>query len=214
MEKQALPYTSHDMGEYGGNMKPVAFVGMGEGWRNAPFGNKQFELWTCNQLSMKLEDKEIDICFDMHDWEIADYYPKYYEHLQKKHAYKIIVPRKNDKIPKAEIFPLKAARRLFPDVPFGCTLSYVIAYATIKGVQDLYMWGLNTTEFLQYPEYGHSFYYCMGIARSMGTTVHMLTYDVPKAGRDYGYVKYSWKDSYLDIVTIVDNDNYVIKDKE
>ena len=193
-------------------MKPVAFVGMAEGWKNAPIGNKQFELWTCNQLSMKLNDKDISVCFDMHDWEIADYYPTYYTHLQKKHPYKIVVPRKNAKIPKAEIFPIKQARLMFPDHAFGSTLSYVVVYATLRGVEDLYMWGINTGEFLQYPEYGYSFHYCLGIARTMGTRVHMVTYDVQKPHRDYGYVKYSWKDTYDDFLAVYGNEGYVIKD--
>ena len=196
-------------------MRPVAFVGMAEGWRNAPFGNKMWELWTCNQLSTKLDDKDIKICFDMHDWAIADYYPTYYEHLQKKHSYKIVRPREDDKIPGAEIFPLKEAQDIFPDHAFASTLSYIIAYATIKGVRDLYMWGINTSEFLtDDPRMGYSFYYCMGIARKLGTMTHIVTYQVPDALPNYGYKKYSWKDSYRDMMAVYDNPNYIIKDKK
>jgi len=193
-------------------MKPVVFVGAGEGWKNAPIGNKAWELWTCNGLCRHIDDKDITICFDMHDWEIADYYPTYYTYLQQKHSYKIIRPRKNDKFPKCEVFPLKEAQSYFPDHAFGSTLSYVVAYATLKGVKDLYMWGINTAEFIQYPHYGNSFYYCMGIAQAMGTKVHIVTYDVPKKAENYGYVAYSWKDSWDDMQTVFGNENYVIKD--
>lgn len=195
-------------------MKPVAFLGCAEGWNNAPIGDKGWELWTCNALATKLDDKNIAVCFDMHDWEIADYYPIYYNHLKEKRSYKVIRPRMDKHVPSCEVFPLKEAREIFPDHAFKSTLSYVVAYAAVKKVKDLYMWGINTEEFIQYPEMGYSFWYCVGVARAKGTTVHMVSYDVQQKGEYYGYVKYSWKDSYLDMITILDNANYVIKDKE
>ena len=193
-------------------MKPVAFLGSADGWENAPLGDKQWKVWTCNWNSTRIPDSEIDVCFDMHDWRTADYYPTYANHLKKKHSYKVIKPRADAEIPNCEVFPLKDAMIFFPNHAFASTLSYVVAYAVVKNIPDLYMWGINTTEFIQYPEMGYSFWYCVGVARTLGTKVHMVSYDVQKAPEFYGYVNYSWKDSYRDMTTIHGSDNYVIKD--
>jgi len=194
-------------------MKSIAFVGMAEGWQNAPIYDKNFDLWTCNAFCKEIDNKRIKVCFDMHDWEAADYYPVWYKYLQQKLPFPVIRPYKTEKVPNCEVFPLKEAKKLFPDHAFASTLSYVIAYATIKGVKDLYMWGINTSEFIKDdPRMGYSFYYCMGIARVLGTKVHIVGYQVPDALPLYGYVKYSYKDSYRDLMAVYGNENYVIKD--
>lgn len=187
--------------------KPVAFVALADGKENAPFGDKSFEWWTCNGGCLYMKDVLLDVCFDMHDWPSCDYYPKFYEELQKKQSYKVVKPYADKTVPNCEVFPLKEAKSLFYQHPFGSTMSYIIAYAVIKGKRDLYIWGMNDVEFIEFPEYGESFGYCRGIAQNYGLRVHIISPTVPHKAHFYGYKVYSWKEA----PEILASENYVIK---
>ena len=187
--------------------KPVAFVGMATGREAAPFDDPAFEWWTCNGGCLYLEGMPIDICFDMHDWVKSDYYPVYYRTLQQKHDYKVVRPFMDKSVPNCEVFPISEANAYFKHHVFASTMSYIIAYALVKGKHDLYIWGMNTAEFIEYPEMGVSFGYCRGVALEYGLRVHIISPDVPSKAHGYGYRPYSWKET----PEIAANHNYVIK---
>lgn len=193
-------------------MKPVVFVGMGAGKYEAPFDKSTYEIWTCNMGCLLFKDRHIDKCFDMHDWVSSDYYPKFYEELQKKQKYKVVRPYRDKTVPNCEVFPKQEADWMFNHHAYGSTMSYIVVYAALEGKRDLFIYGMDTQEFVQYPEMGVSFGYCRGIAEEYGLRVHIISPDVPSKPHVYGYRAYSYKDSYNDMLAVFGNEDYVIKD--
>ena len=84
----------------------------------APFNDKRFDIWTMNYHTESLP--RIDLWFDIHS---------------KNPNPKANITRKN--------YPFEAAEKLLGGNYFNNSVSYMIAYAILKGYKTIYLYGMS-----------------------------------------------------------------------
>ena len=101
-----------------GTQKKVAILGKLPSKFYAPFDDKNFEIWTMNYHSEPLP--RVDLWFDIHC------------HNPNPKAN---ITRKN--------YPFEEVQELLEGNYFNNTVSYMIAYALLKGYTTIYLYGMN-----------------------------------------------------------------------
>jgi len=171
--------------------KKVAIVGLSWNRKNAPFEDKSFDIWTMNHGIYLFGNRHIDICFDMHNWNTAEYSVNYYEVYLKKVKLKfpIVVPEYNKNIlSKQIVYPAKeviaeCGHNIRNSVPA------MIMYAYLKGYEYIYLFGMDDNEFTKYPDMGFSLYYVLGFVRGKGLKVYFCNDYKMDEEYFYGYKK-------------------------
>lgn len=167
----------------------VAIVGLSWNKNNAPFDDKTFDIWTMNHGCYLLNN--IDLCFDMHNWNTSEYTVNYYdEYLTKKRFnFPIVVPDYNENILSEQIiYPKK-------DVIDICghnirnSIPAMMMYAYIKKYEYIYLFGMDDNEFVKYPDMGFSLYYVLGFLRGKGMKIYFCNDYMMDNEYFYGYQK-------------------------
>lgn len=99
-------------------MKKLAILGKLPTKFKAPFGNKNYDIWTFNYHNEQLE--HIDLWFDIHSYNpnpIADI--------------------------KRENFPFKECHDLLGGYYFNNSVSYILVYAYLKGYKHIELYGMK-----------------------------------------------------------------------
>ena len=175
----------------------------------APFHDKRVDIWTMNGGFRVYDGKRIDLLFDMHDWYKADYMPTYYQELRdlKRQKFNIMTPGPDKTLKNNRVYPLGHAIQRFGRF-FKSSLSYMLAYACLRGYQDAFVYGCNLTEFLRHPEMMASFYHIEGVSRACGMKTHFVNDMMLDDWNMYGYDPLKWSNADL----CADNEaNYIRK---
>lgn len=176
---------------------------------SAPFHDKKIDIWTMNS-GFKIYPR-IDLLFDIHDWFKADYMPKYYIELRelKRQKFRIITPWPDKTLKNSRPFPIDRAVQRFGRF-FKSSMSYMLAYASLRGYEDAYFYGCNLSEFLAHPDMMASFYHIEGLARAYGLKTHFVNETMLDDWNMYGYSPLTWEAADLSADSA---DNYVRKEK-
>jgi hypothetical protein len=153
--------------------RKVAMIGLAGG--PAPWDDESFEIWTLNQAARLYKDKRIDLYFDIHDWGTANYEPDYLADAAVLDCAKVTPAT----YPYEEV---KARYGLFLENSFPMMLYY----AGIHGYEDLYLFGLNDSEFAG-ERAGLALYHAMGALRAEGRRVYLCNQYAMDYSGMYGY---------------------------
>lgn len=167
-------------------MKNIGIIGSKANTRYlAPYGAKDWEFWSLNNLFLVLDTQHFHKWFELHDFQYKNktYYRrnsteyknesiKYYMMKIADLNIPVYMQQKWDIIPKSRVFPFNEIIEHFKTNYFGCSFTWMIAYILyqhMKGdkVKKIGIWGTD----LDGIEYYHqlpSFVYFLGIARGLG----------------------------------------------
>ena len=115
----------------------------------------------------------------------------------------LIAPYKYAEIPLSQAFPLEECVKEFGIPYFNNTISYMIAYALLKGVKELDTYGVNQASSSEYFYEKSSVEYWLGIASGRGVQV---TINGPKSellnnkARFGGSILYGYNQTYENVV--------------
>lgn len=149
----------------------VAIVGFAPTWVKAPFDDKSFEIWACNEFY--LHKKRIDVLFELHSpAEIVakDRNKKHREWL-KASPIPIFMREPYKDIPKCVVYPRDAILEAFPRRYFTNTISWQIALAIKIGFKEIHLYGINMATDEEYAAQRPSCEYFVGWAEGMGIKV-------------------------------------------
>lgn len=174
VEPKAAPVATTIKPQRAKNPKKVILLGKGEGWEQCP-ENTDAEIWGLNGLIYGT--KKLDRVFMM---DILDEMPSIIsgtwdlkETIARINELDIpmVAPYKYVEIPKSEAFPLDESVREFGTPYFNNTIAFMIAYALLRGVHELHLWGINQASGSEYFYEKGCVEYWLGIATGMGVTV-------------------------------------------
>lgn len=162
------------------NPKKVQIMGSGSGWELAPI-NSDAVIYALNDYVFYERYKiQPDILFIM---DILDEKPQIVagvnnlgDVIKRINDLKcpLIAPFKYAEIPLSQEFPLKECVKRFGQPYFSNTISYMIAYALMQGVEEIEVYGVNQASSSEYFYEKAGVEYWLGIAIGMGVklTIH------------------------------------------
>jgi hypothetical protein len=158
----------------------IAIVGKGTGWKEAPIDN---EIWGVNDLCVR---RDVDVIFNMHKpcngsrWNVSVEYAN-------KYNTPFITLEELPNVPTSIRFPIEEMHTNY----FGCSISFMIAYAIYKGVTQIDLYGCTLWGGTEYTQQKPNVEYWIGYARGLGikTIVHGVS-NLLKShnGLIYGYL--------------------------
>ena len=89
---------------------------------DAPFDDKSFDIWAFNKHADEEKIKRVDVWFEIHE-----------------------NPDKPDADILREDFPIEEVEELVGGKYFNNSVSYLIAYAILKGYKEIYLYGMRFT---------------------------------------------------------------------
>ena len=146
-------------------LRKLAIVGCYFTSIDAPFDDPGFEIWTLNQNIEHLKDKRIDVYFDLHDWESANYRPDYVDLIPWDREGLEIINTVN--YPYAEV----CARYGFF---WENSLPLMLGLAGHRDFKAIYLYGCEREEFITSPKMGWSLFHVIGALRREGCQVFFV----------------------------------------
>lgn len=131
-------------------MKPLAIIGLGRGWSNAPWSKKGWERWSLNAGWQKFDGEQSAACtawFELHsrryllqEWGGEKRHftalsilrcPVYVQHPKQWPGHDV------------RQFPSTKLRRHFGTEYHASSLDWMLAFALYSGYKDIHFWGVN-----------------------------------------------------------------------
>lgn len=171
------------------NKKKVAVVGTGTGWELLPVQSDHTVYCLNDFVNFEKFQVKPDILFIM---DILDEKPQVVSGIQNlgetiqkinKLGCPLIAPYKYAEIPKSEAFPIHECVKEFGIPYFTNTICYMIAYALMKGAEQIDIFGVNQAGSHEYLEEKGGVEYWIGVAVGRGVRVTIN-------GKDSGLLKY------------------------
>jgi hypothetical protein len=171
--------------------RKIAIVGYAPSSRDlAPYGNKEWEIWGVNEL-YKL-GKKVDVLFELHDYKFLRSKERNPQHLEWLRAANIPVfmLKHYEDIPQSIEFPIDEVVKVAE--PYGDyftnSISYMIAFAIMLGVDEIGIWGIDMATDEEYQHQRPSIEYFVGVAIGRGIKVYIPPQsDLLKTRYRYGY---------------------------
>lgn len=156
----------------------VAIVGTAPTWRQAPFDDPEWEVWSLSRNYLRLEDRW-DRWFELHrledvakTWEAhsdpaaeaasrATYIQWLAEASKRKPVY--LREERPDVLPDAEVLPSAMLMTRFPRQYFTNTVSWMMAMAIYENASEIGLWGVNMELDTEYGEQRPSCEYYIGL---------------------------------------------------
>jgi len=124
--------------------KRIAIVGGAKSWVNAPFDNKEWEIWVIGNQVNQYDNKRVDLIFEIHN-DFSNR-PEGYSHWLTSFEFNMVVgegfPHESDLI---ETFDFKKANEMMGGDHLTSTPSYMTAYALYSrpDVEEIGYWGVD-----------------------------------------------------------------------
>jgi hypothetical protein len=148
----------------------LAIVGGGNTMMDAPFHDKEYEIWTTASVSKALP--RVDIIFEFHDGNA----------LQDKSVYE----KAGEVITKKE-YPIDEITYKYGEI-FNSSMTMILAYAIEMDYTDIELYGIDNALDDEYAKYRPQFLYLLGYARGMGISVIVSAGSLLMSNvRRYGY---------------------------
>lgn len=181
-------------------------LGKGRGWDKIndriPKMTEDDEIWGVNDAFLRTP--EVAKTFHIHDME------DFLEQEKTHSSTKLTMLRGKeipemeffctydwDKMPNAKKYPLEEVVDYFKVCYFGCTPDYMMAYALMKGVKEIFFYGLNMAVKEEYVFEKPSLEFWIGMAKGMGVKVHLQHEHTSllktRSGLIYGFLIDQWR---------------------
>lgn len=158
----------------------ILIVGSGPNWKEAPFEDPSYEVWTYGLLADLLP--RVDLVFEMHrrdQWTKfrgVDDEAKYVERLNKL-GKRIWMHQKHDDIPLSEKYP----RGLIASIvgpQFHSTIAYQLGMAILeqieeKSIQEVYLSGLDLCTYEEWASQRPNVNRLIGFLQGLGVRINM-----------------------------------------
>lgn len=163
--------------------KSAAIVGQASTAALAPYQDRSWDIWGFAWCTP--DYPRVDLLFDIHHPQFKSDH-KFEKHYNSQHFYPeyprwvsrqgIPVICDTDAVasfaPVGQAYPLAEVRALFPDRDvLECTVSYMVAYAILKGYRRIGFWGCHFVGSAEYLYQLPSVTYLMGYAEARGIEV-------------------------------------------
>lgn len=171
------------------NKKRIAICGTGSGWELLPIQSDHTVYCLNDFVNFEKFGVKPDVLFIM---DILDEKPQVVSGIQNlgetihkinKLGCPFIAPFVYAEIPKSEAFPIHEVVKGFGIPYFSNTIAYMIAYALLKGAEEIDIFGVNQAGAHEYLEEKGSVEYWIGVAVGRGAKVTIN-------GKDSGLLKY------------------------
>lgn len=188
-------------------VKKVAIVGFASHWNQAPFDDKEFEIWSLNEAyDMRMTDGSDPWVkpkaegrlrwFEIHGRETEYAGNPFFhsrnasnEHAAKMAALNCLVYMQKhwDDIPNSVEYPLQAMIAKYGGY-YTNSISYMMALALSEGFQEIHIYGVDMAQGSEYAAQRPSCEYFLGIAKAAGVRVYMpQESDLLKTSHLYGW---------------------------
>ena len=149
--------------------KKIAIVGSALSTKNdAPFNDKSWQIYSLNYIT---GIQRFDLWFDIHNikkmWRDHPYW-----HFLVENQDKLIIAEPIEELPNASIYPQKEIMAEFGDF-FTNTISWMIAFAIHKNVEELAFYGVDMANDTEYAYQKPSVLYLLGIATGKGIKINI-----------------------------------------
>ena len=144
----------------------VAITGFAPSKDQAPFDDKTFEIWGCNELYEHVP--RLDVLFELHDkgeFEIT-WRNKSHVEWMKKSPFPIYMAKQYDDIPKCIPYPWGTVVQVFGSY-LNNTISEMMALAILMEYKEIHMYGVDMAHHTEYGTQRPSVEYFVGLARGM-----------------------------------------------
>lgn len=155
----------------------VIIAATGSGWEHCPKDTEKTIYALNDFVSMEKYGVKPDVLFMM---DILDEKPQVIsgvrnlgDVIQRINLMKIpfVGPYKYEEIPLSEAFPLEECVKRFGTPYFTNTIGYMIAYALLRGVKEIELYGVNQAGSHEYAEEKGGVEYWLGVANGLGVNV-------------------------------------------
>lgn len=185
--------------------RKIAILGTAEPhWREAPFADPTWEIWTCGGVfaTAPRVDRHIEIhtrsetCKGWGVPEEEEAARNVYWNWLASQGPKAMLQARSDDTPEASVYPIASILERFPDRYFTNTISYMLALAIAEGCDELGLWGVDmalTGDPLvpasnEYSVQRPSVEFYLGIATGCGIGLHVSASSTLLTARQlYGY---------------------------
>lgn len=158
-----------------GKKSKVAIVGFADSKVQAPFDDKDFEIWSINECWSDKAIKRVDVIFELHDlaWiKEGKRIKEHYTWLKNNKEIAIIMQKHFLEIPMSVPYPLDDIVKKYGNY-FTNTISEMIALAMEIGFKEIHLYGVNMATDTEYGAQRPSVEYFVGLARGKGITVYI-----------------------------------------
>ena len=154
-----------------------AIVGCYNTMADAPWGDKDFDIWILNRAIRDYAESGIAAWFDLHDWDGANYQPLYLGYVPDEPDFDIV---------SIDEYPYREIQDKYGYL-WENSIPMMAAYAGLLDYKSIYMDGIEDGEFIDNPQMGFSLYHIIGALRQEGRKVYLCNYSRLDAGGLYGY---------------------------
>lgn len=164
--------------------KKVAIVGFTPTRTQAPFADRDFEIWALNALYKYPDVPRASRWFDLHALDIIP--------PDRLAAYAgmpcpVFLQDKTPKVPNSVKFPAEKLRSRFGGY-WTNSISWMVGLALLEGFTEIHIYGVDMAQDTEYRHQRNNLEYFLGMARGMGVTVYVPpTSDLLMATHEYGY---------------------------
>ena len=191
------------------NKERIGILGSGSGWNLFPFQSDHTVYCLNDYVYQERYQIKPDVLFIM---DILDEKPLVVAGLSNlgdivqrinKMGIPLVAPFKYAEIPLSEAFPLKECVKEFGLPYFNNTISYMIAYALLKGAKEIDIYGVNQASSSEYFYEKASVEYWIGIAVGRGVKITIngdKSELLANKARFGGSLLYGFNQTYFQIV--------------
>jgi len=141
----------------------LAIVGAGITWRQAPFDDSEYTIWTTGSVSKILP--RVDEIFDIHGHDTVQ--PD--EVLNAKGSI-VWLQDVRPTVPNSRKFPIDKLILEYGNI-FNCSMVMMLGYALWLGYDHIELYGVDLADNTEYAKYRATFMYLVGRARGAGKKV-------------------------------------------
>ena len=160
--------------------KSVAMVGFSKRHcLQAPFEDKNIEIWALNRLHQQDWATRIDRLFQLHPIKymrdcvgLSAGDREHFEWLKEKHDFPLYCQEAYEEFPSSIRYPIEKMRDKFGDF-YTSTLAYMMALAIDEGYDHFELYGFDMSAETEYKHQRDSAEYFIGMAEGMGLKVYI-----------------------------------------
>jgi hypothetical protein len=119
-------------------MKKVAICGWSDTWKEAPFFDKSWEIWSLNHRVRELP--RTDLHFDLHDLRTYSETNPYFIWLLNNQD-RIMTTGIDFRL-KGKVYPKNVIMDMYGDY-FTCSMSFMVALAIFEDYETIGLWGID-----------------------------------------------------------------------
>lgn len=177
--------------------KKVCIVGFAPSWKDAPWGNEEYEFWCLNEfykLIPEIKNFHADRWFEIHDINSPSKATEEHHNFLKQCPCPLYMWKQYSEFPNSVKFPLDEMTAFFQEKGylgnryFTNSISLMLALAIYEGYKDVSIYGVNMSNDSEYGWQKPSAEYWVGIAEGLGIKVFIpQASELLKCSQIYGF---------------------------